>query len=250
MKIDDKMLHIPPYISTNWNHVKALYVKGGVLAVTLIDGDTVHVPNLPQEALEQIFAAHSAFLEQEEPSKETASFITFQTDPHPKLSQPTSFLTMPPEQNEETGFRLAFGAFDNFGMALQHNPAQTNYPDMPAEVLQKITAILKIVAPDEMGGIANPEPHCNCVHCQIARAVHGLSKEIPVEAKELTETDEEVSEQELQFQQWEIKQADDKLFHVTNRLDSKEQYNVYLGHPIGCTCGKQSCEHIVAVLKS
>ena len=42
----------------------------------------------------------------------------------------------------------------------------------------------------------------------------------------------------------------DKLFTVINKLDQQEKYNVFLGEPVGCTCGKQGCEHMLAVLKS
>jgi hypothetical protein len=35
-----------------------------------------------------------------------------------------------------------------------------------------------------------------------------------------------------------------------NPLDHKEHYNVFLGDPIGCSCGNNNCEHIQAVLKS
>ena len=44
-------------------------------------------------------------------------------------------------------------------------------------------------------------------------------------------------------------QTDEKMFTVTNRLDKNEKFNVYLGKPIGCTCGKEGCEHILAVLR-
>ena len=44
MRIDDNVLSIPPYISTNWNQVRALYVKGNLLVITLVDGDNVNIP--------------------------------------------------------------------------------------------------------------------------------------------------------------------------------------------------------------
>ena len=40
------------------------------------------------------------------------------------------------------------------------------------------------------------------------------------------------------------------LIVVTNPLDANEHYNVFLGDPIGCTCGQKNCEHIRAVLNS
>ncbi len=62
--------------------------------------------------------------------------------------------------------------------------------------------------------------------------------------------DEDVSEEELKFKMWDIEEIDETLFKVTNPLDANEHYNVYLGNPIGCTCGKKNCEHIKAVLNT
>ena len=64
------------------------------------------------------------------------------------------------------------------------------------------------------------------------------------------EVEEDVRDDELQFEQWSISSAGDKLYNVVNRLDEQEKYRVYLGHPVGCTCGREGCEHILAVLKS
>ena len=71
----------------------------------------------------------------------------------------------------------------------------------------------------------------------------------PAKPPALTQ-EEEVTDRDLSFQQWAIEQTGDKLFCVTNKLDRLEKYNVFLGDPVGCTCGIQGCEHILAVLKS
>ncbi len=84
-----------------------------------------------------------------------------------------------------------------------------------------------------------PEPHCNCPHCQIARAMHGIEKQ---------ELEEPVSDEDLKFRDWEIKQTGEKLYSVTNPIDPSEQYTVFLGEPVGCTCGHSHCEHIKSVL--
>ncbi len=62
--------------------------------------------------------------------------------------------------------------------------------------------------------------------------------------------EEEISSEELSFQQWEIVQTGENLYQVVNRLDRADSYRVYLGDTIGCTCGKDGCEHVIAVLKS
>jgi hypothetical protein len=72
----------------------------------------------------------------------------------------------------------------------------------------------------------------------------------PKEASAIDFPEEEVSPHELKFREWDIQQAGDKLYNVSNPFDKGEQYQVYLGNPVGCTCGKSKCEHIVAVLNS
>lgn len=256
MKIDEKILHFPPYISTSWNHVRALYVKNGVLSIALTKEETVHIPNLPQETIDRIFAAHSAYLELDQGTKKNSPFLSSSSNESINTLIPSlDFLNPLLEENEEASFRVTLGAFDGLGTVMQHNPAQASSPDLPPEVLQKITAISKIVTPEETAVLPDPEPHCNCVHCQIARAiqqgVHPSDTVIQASVqKQIIENEEEVADSDLAFQQWEIKQAGDKLFQVSNRLDAKESYQVFLGNPIGCTCGQQNCEHIVAVLKS
>ncbi|HEY5259597.1 MAG TPA: hypothetical protein VIJ46_03040, partial [Rhabdochlamydiaceae bacterium] len=91
--------------------------------------------------------------------------------------------------------------------------------------------------------LPNPEPNCNCMHCQVAKAFHQ-------EVGPTIDIDEEVSSDDLKFRTWDINQTTDKLYLVTNPLDAKEQYNVFLGDPMGCTCGDNHCEHIRAVLSS
>lgn len=230
MKITEKVIIIPPFISTTWNNVAAIHMKGNLLAVTLIDGDTINVPGLKQDVIETIFNFHALFLEKES-SSESSDFL------------PSNRGKMMMDQTFDMPFRVGIASLDGLTNALQHNPSQSNSPEIPPEVLNKICAITKIMAPDE-SLLPRPEPLCNCPHCQIARALHP--------ELQLVETfaEEEVSEAELQFQQWEIMQTGDNLFTVVNRLDHQERYNVFLGHPVGCTCGKQGCEHILAVLKS
>jgi hypothetical protein len=228
IKITDKILSIPPYISTNWSRIAALYMKGEVLTLTLIDGDTLQIPNLSSEILHLIFKHHAAYLEKEQSSSTPLDAS--------KLKEMI--------EQEEPSVRLAFGSsIEGMGSMMQHNPSQADSPDLPAEILQKIGAIAKIVAPNEELLLPKAEVGCNCFHCQIART---LNPETPTPISEETE----ISDEELQFEQWAIVQIGEKLYSVTNRLDEHEKYNVYLGHPIGCTCGKQGCEHILAVLKS
>lgn len=253
MKINNKFFSLPPYISTPWSNVETLHMKGSSLIVNLNDGNKVEIPGLDAAALENIFNVHAHFMEQHESNPEaftdnTPGAITF------PVSQ--MLMNIPGEHAStriDIPLHLGSGAFEELGSALQHNPAQSSAPDLPHEILHKIVAITKIIAPEEATMmLPQPQENCNCIHCQIARTMHeAMSNDEPHAHVHHTPAEEDnVSEQDLQFQQWDISQTGDKMFTVINRLDSKERYSVYLGHPVGCTCGKEGCEHIVAVLKS
>lgn len=243
MKITSKILSLPPFISTTWNNVKALQMKGTALAITLNDGDVVLIPGLAPEILDVIFKMHAAYLE-----LETTQPARVNPTESPKAGTTQSQGALD-EASLDFPLRFGIGSIENMGAILQHNPSQMNAPDIPPPILQKIGAIAKIVAPEDVLSLPKPEPHCNCMHCQIARTIHkNLSGEEATPTALAVEPD--VSDEDLIFRQWDITQTGDKLFTVINRLDTQEKYSVYLGHPIGCTCGKNGCEHIVAVLKS
>lgn len=211
MKITDKILSIPPYLSTSWKNIVSLQVEsrsmGHVLVIELITGSKVEIPNLGRSELEKVFASHAKVIEEEG----KGSLMTF---PLPN--------------------------FEGFTSMTQHNEEQRESPPLPAEMLSRIAEMTKGVLPEDLSSIQQPEPHCNCPHCQVMRAVLGNHEKI----------EEEVSEADLTFRTWDIKQENNKLYSVTNPLDSKEHYNVFLGTPVGCTCGNKNCEHIQAVLKS
>lgn len=247
MKINSKIFSLPPYISTTWSNVTALHMDGSTLVINLIDNETVEIPELDPSILEMIFETHANFLERT-------------GNPHSAIANPiqgrfippfSQLLITSPTDRIDIPFRIGIGTLDEIGSVMQHNPAQANVPDLPQEILQKVVAITKIVSPEDLAMLPKPEENCNCVHCQISRAMQqGAQQElakipVPNHAQE-----EVVTDQELQFRQWDISQTGNNMFTVINRLDTKERYSVYLGHPVGCTCGKQGCEHIVAVLKS
>jgi len=74
--------------------------------------------------------------------------------------------------------------------------------------------------------------------------------EHPEQKKKQESLEEEVSAEDLKFRDWDIVQSGDDVYIVTNPLNAEEQYNVYLGNPVGCTCGQPNCEHIRSVLNS
>lgn len=232
MHINDKFFHFPPFISMSWVHVAALNLEESDLVVHLTRGDIITIPGLTPNQLELIFKAHAAYLQSE--------FL--------KKHQPEA--KAPMEINPSSSIRFELGSID--GSMLQHNPDQADAPDLPPELLTKVKSIAKILAPEENALLPKPEPNCNCFHCQIAKAIHQTLEDDLIEERmpSLENEGEAVSEEDLKFEQWEVTQTGDKLFAVINKLDPVEKYNVYLGQPVGCTCGKAGCEHILVVLKS
>ena len=248
MKITSKILSIPPYLSASWAQIHAMYLKAGELVILLADGATISVPGLKTQEIEAVFAAHSTFIETSLSTPEGNS-------QHPLLNMinPQIMKSQQIQNLEAMGaMHFNFDSMESFSSALQHNLEQAHMPNLPKEVLSKIAAIAKIVAPGEIQNMPKPEPHCNCPHCQLARAIHGQPEKDPTDSPVCVQNNEEeiVSEKELSFQQWEIVETGDKLYSLTNRLDTLEKFSVYLGQPVGCTCGVAGCEHILAVLKS
>lgn len=235
MKVNYKILSIPPYISTSWRNVSSLHVEyrneQPILNIVLTNGQKIDIPGLDSPVIEGIFGVHEKFMEQEAANTSAPGL------PIAGIEQFT--LNFP--------FKLGLtglNGIEGMGTLLQHNPEQADSPQLPPEILEKISQLTKTMGADEGALLPKPEPHCNCVHCQIARAMqeNGEGKVEPVE--------EEVTEEDLKFRSWEISQIADKLFVVTDPLNDKEKYNVYLGKPVGCTCGQDGCEHIQAVLRS
>lgn len=235
IKISDKVICMPPYLSTTWDKVSFLQsIKDPesnrfTLVIHLLDESVVRIEGLDASVIDIAFTAHVQYLERYGSKKEE-----FAAKNNPLLG----LFNLPIEQ---TPLRFNLGKLpgsegvDSF----QHNPALSNSPPLPAEVLEKIAKIVEILSGGELGNLAKPESHCNCFHCQISRAIHG---------EEGLESEESISEEDLRFKNWEISELNDKLYLVKNPIDPKEQYSVFLGTPLGCTCGEESCEHIRAVL--
>lgn len=243
MKINPKILSIPPFISTSWKNIASLHIENQhpafILVVTLLNGARIEVPHLEPKMIEAIFAAHALYLEQEEknfPAKiPPRPPINFQSGGHEQI------ISM------EIPLKSGLANMEHLGTLLQHNPEQADSPDLPSDVLAKIAQLSKTLGIDDPNVIPRPEPHCNCVRCQIARA---MQKGLDGEAQAQEEKEEIVKDEELKFRTWDVAQTGDKLYLVSNPIDNKEHYNVFLGDPIGCTCGQVHCEHIRAVLNT
>lgn len=237
-KINDKSLNIPPYISTAWNNINTLHMKeieGQLLLVVILqNGTIIEVPNLETSVVKEIFEAHERFIDTETESSA-----------NPKKQIET---VKDSDLSFSFGFPFKLNGVDgieNITSFLHHNGDLSNSPNLPSEILSKITAITKTLGMnfDELN-MSKPEPHCNCPYCQVARVI------VSPQNKETKEEEEHVTDKDLFFREWEIKQEGEKLYRVTNLLDKAEHYQVYLGTPLGCTCGKKNCEHIRTVLSS
>ena len=252
MKINQKMLNIPPYISTSWKNIIALHVVDSqqdnpVLNITLSNGTCVCIPNLQPSVIEAIFSMHSQHLEQEQSNKVPPQGILGII---PGVNLNTSGLPEDPEMLQNlTAFLKTLtssfkGMLPGIDLLLQHNPQLTEAPVLSKDILEHIFSFLKSLDNGSAlnGFFVKPEhPHCNCPYCQISRFAQTLETE---------ELEEEVSDKDLKFRTWDIEQIGNKLFAVINPFDVNEKYSVYIGDPIGCTCGEMRCEHIHAVLST
>lgn len=237
MKHNPNYFNLPPYLSLAWNQVTALHCQNGALIITLNSGNTITLQDLDVTLIDCIFQAHENYLDLDSARKPSPAKSV---DEKPQVALGPFGMHSP--------IQMGLSSLEGLGSAmqhLQHDPAFANAPDLPAEMLEKIGAIARIVVPDAPIELPEAQHNCNCPHCQIARAIGGQTTNSI--AKQ--EPEPMVSPEELHFKQWEIAQTGDKLFQVTNRLDTKEVYQVYLGNPVGCTCGQAGCEHIPAVLR-
>lgn len=243
MKIDEKIISIPPYISTTWEHVSSLKMESGDLVFSLIDDSVVKIPNLEDSTVQLAFQAHIKYIEKYE-NEDGEKQIKQET---PKANTPLSQISSLFNAENAIGFPIRLGSegMEGLGTVMQHNPSQKNMPKLPSEILSKISAIAKVIGSEETIPFPEAEANCNCMHCQIARAIRGEESEQNEEI-----LDEEVTDEDLKFREWDIEQTNGQIYTVSNPLDAEEHYSVYLGSPVGCTCGKKNCEHIKAVLKS
>ena len=63
MKITDKLISIPPYISTSWDKISSLHMSESNLIISLLDQTRITIPQLSPGDLQEIFNAHAHYLE-------------------------------------------------------------------------------------------------------------------------------------------------------------------------------------------
>ena len=256
MKISQAILSIPPYISTTWDLVISLHTEASKLIITLKTGLAITIPELTKETLQEIYETHALFLENQ--SKKLEKSLEYRI-PFP-LSQLLDPMTHKPEDStlsrEAKNKNLIHFNLDNlnhFGSlkgSFHHNPEDAHFPELPKELLDKIAAIVKIMKTSDVSYTEPLDENCHCPHCQISRTLFHEQELTKKEILPLPPIDTTLCEADLTFQQWEIKNIEENLYDVINCLDPNETYKVFLGNPVGCTCGQLGCEHIIAVLKS
>lgn len=232
MKVNNKILSIPPYISTSWRNVDYLKIEEigehKNLIIALTGGTLMTIPNLTDKAITEIFTCHANSLEDETPQKQ-------------KILPEGFNLGIAPIQ-------FAVDGLKDIHSVLEHNPNESGAPNLPQEIISQISTIAQMMGIDlNAFHIPEGQPHCNCPYCQIAKALHAPIQTTKIES---TEQEEPITEEDLRFRDWDVKSVSEKLFDVTHPFDHQEHYQVFLGNPIGCTCGKTNCEHIRAVLLS
>lgn len=252
MKINRHIFHMPPYLSTSWANIIALRVEAHLqplLIVTLANGTNVEIPQLEAPLLQAIFTIHSQVLEQEhiDPPQKGAG------------APEQTFLSSSEKENTLTlslDIPAIAESLENMGIFMQHNPEEMGASHLAPEILEKITVMSKAMGIFANEELPKPHPDCNCHFCQIARAMQGEGSEfLSIETVEVAENgmeapEEAVSDDDLKFRIWDIQQTGETLYLVSNPLDAKEHYSVFLGDPIGCTCGQKNCEHIHSVLRT
>ncbi len=234
--INERLLSIPPRLSVSWREVSSLYEKNESLHIVLKGGEQIVLEGLDSPILETIFHHHALFLEKRAEER------------HREMLGPAGIGRWPQHIAEggDTSMKVGFPGFpplDAMGMMVEHNPEQKDAPALPQDLLEKVSGVIRLLT-DDPEALPKPEGNCQCFHCQIARAIN------PVEKTEIEQADEVITLEDLKFSDWEIEEAGEKLFKVKNKLDPQESYSVFLGSPVGCTCGRTNCEHVVAALKS
>ena len=243
MRINNKILSIPPYISTSWKQISSLKAekKEGFLQlhITLQDGSYTLIPQIESPIVDAIFSSHAKYLENETPQEKSppAPFF-FET---PRLS--SSALLEPP-------FPFPFPGFKNLTSLLQHDQERSLEANFPKEMLDKIENLTRTMGVDDIRLLPKAEPHCNCPHCQIARSMKKAFEEKDIAEECGIDLEEEVSANDLLFKSWLIYPSESQNYTVVHPDNKEDIYHVFLGSPLSCSCGSNQCEHIKSVLSS
>ena len=242
IRINSRVLSIPPFISTTWSQIDFIRQIENKISVNLKNGEVVNLTDIAEEHVENIFEMHADYLEKN--CDQATQCPTCSNRPQRNKGLKRNI--------ESAIFSLSLGpGMDGFQSIMQHNQDFSDAPDLPSEVLTKICEVARATFGLELLESSEPVLHCNCFHCQIVKAVQSSCDESALFSDQ--KFSDELSDMSLDFDadpSWIIEKVEEKLYSVINPLNIKEQYNVFLGKPVGCTCGIDNCEHILAVLRS
>ncbi len=226
MKVNSKILSIPPYISSSWENISSLYIEDKedkkILVINLKTGAKLEIPGLTTATLLQIFQSHEQYLEESDKNL----LNTKEQAPSFSLGIP---LTVNSDQFQEL-------------MEMMQDPTKLPQLDLPAHIIEKISETIKHLGVDEKWIESSGELLDHPMYEPLKQFLSQQKNDKTVEAED------EVSDEDLRFKEWDIHQMTKELYKVMNPLDHSEEYQVFLGNPIGCTCGHQNCDHIKAVL--
>src|SRR3989339_1424676 len=112
MRINHKVLSIPPYVSTSWKNISSLQSKKDneqhSLLVYLQDGSCILIPNLEEVVVQAIFAAHAKYMELD------------------KVSAQTSDIKKQPAPFQDSNSGIKFFEIENISSMLCHNEQEKN----------------------------------------------------------------------------------------------------------------------------
>lgn len=245
MRINHKILSIPPYVSASWKNIASLSTLASSdntfdLDILLQDGSQIKIPSMDRAIVDAIFEAHAKFLENEASSKQP---------PQPSMPAPFVFESnsaLMSEEGFDFPFPVGFLAAEEVRPFMQHDAAFSNLPPLPVELVSKITALTRSLNLETVNFIPKAEPHCNCPHCQITRCI---TSEIEEKNSQNAMEEEEISDDDLRFTSWIIRPLTNDCYEVSHP-DHSEKNIVSLQSPIHCSCEISGCEHIKAVLNS
>lgn len=244
MEINHKILSIPPYISTSWKNIISLKTEAKEnlfdLSIHLQDGSSICIPNLEYHFIETLFFFHAKHLENEAVTSHPSSSFIFRPGLNESALPPLLGDTFPPLINIKFLSKLS--------ALCQHDAQNSDAPRLPEEMLEQFSQISKSIPIENPENLPKPEPHCNCPYCQITQAIRsGLENKT---SPAIVETEEEVSDEDLNFRSWIIEPLENNTYKISHPDFRQEHHLVSLGSPIQCSCGSDRCEHILAILRS
>ncbi|MFY7842966.1 MAG: hypothetical protein ACOVOR_03015 [Rhabdochlamydiaceae bacterium] len=229
MTLNEKVFSIPPFISVSWQNIYSLSVdfrlSSPLLVVYLTNSQIIEIPNLESEIIEKAFQLHQTHLEKKEPFDSA----------HLSKNEAKKSLNTNSQDNPLMDW------ITHIYLDLQHDQSQKMSNSIPQELAEKINQLSKTLGLD-LSHLSLNHENCDCLYCQINSSLNNNT--LPVK-----DSEEIVSDEDLKFREWDITTEGQSVYKVHNPSDSNECYTVYLGDPIGCTCGAHNCEHIKAVLE-